>query len=507
MLWTKQHLEDIAREQLGGAKLVVVANREPYIHTYEGDEIRCIRPASGLTTALDPVMRACGGVWVAHGGGAADYATVDMHDRVAVPPEDPTYTLRRVWLTMREEQGYYYGFSNGALWPLCHVAYTRPRFDLRQWKQYKRVNRKFADAVLQEVGDEPAVVFIQDYHFALLPRMLKNARSDLVIAQFWHIPWPNREVFRICPWQEEILDGLLGNDLLSFHIQYHCNNFLDTVDRTVEAKVDMEQFSVTRGGRTTIVQPHPISIDPELVQSWLPPAIEGVEHQLRRELGLRNRKILVAVDRIDYTKGILERFAAVDRLLELHPDLKGMFMFVQIGAPSRVHIPTYRRLNERLDTLVEEINWRHGQGSWRPILFINEHYGPDRIVPLYRIATGCVVSSLHDGMNLVAKEFVAARDDQQGVLVLSKFTGAARELTDAVLINPYAVDEFAESLHLALTMPREEQQQRMRRMQQQIAENNVYRWAGTLLSEVTKLVDVRQSEEEYDLPLVAEALA
>lgn len=506
MAWTKQRLEDVVRERLGEAKLVVVANREPYIHTYEEDDIRCIRPASGLTTALDPVMRACGGVWVAHGGGTADRATVDPFDRVAVPPEDPAYTLRRVWLSKAEEKGYYYGFSNEALWPLCHVAYTRPRFDSRHWRQYRRVNRKFADAVLEEVGDEPAVVFIQDYHFALLPRMLKNARDDLVVVQFWHIPWPNREVFRVCPWREEILDGLLGNDLLSFHIQHHCNNFLDTVDRAIEAKVDMEQFSVTRGGRTTIVRPQPISIDPDSVQSWLPPAIEGMEYSLRKQFGLRDRKLLIAVDRVDYTKGIPERFAAVNRLLERHPELKGKFVLLQIGAPSRVHIAAYRRLNERLDTLVEEINWRHGQGSWRPIIFVNEHYGPDRIFPLYRIAAGCVVSSLHDGMNLVAKEFVAARDDDQGVLILSRFTGAARELTDAIMINPYATDEFAEALYAALTMSPEEQQQRMRRMRQQIEENNVYRWAGELLSEAGKLVEAQQTIVELEARQTVEAL-
>jgi trehalose 6-phosphate synthase len=492
MAWTKERLEDVVRERLGGAKLVVVANREPYIHVHDGGEIRCMRPASGLTTALDPLMRACGGVWVAHGSGSADRAVVDDRDRVAVPPEQPSYTLRRVWLSRKEEQGYYYGFSNEALWPLCHIAYTRPRFDTGDWELYKAVNRKFADAVLDEVGEDPALVFVQDYHFALVPRMLKNAREDLVVAQFWHIPWPNREAFRVCPWQDEILDGLLGNDLLSFHIQYHCNNFLDTVDRGIEARVDMERFAVTRGGRTTAVRPYPISIDPDMVVASLPPDLESAEWQLRRHLGLREERLLVGVDRVDYTKGIPERFTAVDRLLVQHPELKGTFSLIQVGAPSRVHIPAYRQLNEELDRLAEEINWRHGQDSWRPIVFVNEHYVPGQVFTLYRIAAGCVVSSLHDGMNLVAKEFVAARNDLQGVLVLSQFTGAARELTDALLANPYAVDEFVQSLYLALTMPPEEQEQRMRRLRSQVADNNIYRWAGMLLSEASRHVDARQ---------------
>jgi len=492
MAWTKERLEDVVRERLGGPKIVVVANREPYIHRYEGDEVQCMRPASGLTTALDPVMRACGGVWVAHGSGTADRAVVDDHDGVQVPPEQPCYTLRRVWLSRKEEQGYYYGFSNEALWPLCHIAYTRPRFDTGDWDLYKAVNQKFADAVLDEVGQDPALVFVQDYHFALLPRMLKNARQDLVVAQFWHIPWPNREAFRVCPWHDEILDGLLGNDLLSFHIQYHCNNFLDTVDRGIEAKVDMERFAVTRGGRTTTVRPYPISIDPDLVAASLPPDLKSAEWQLRKHLGLREERLLVGVDRVDYTKGIPERFAAVDRLLVQHPELKGSFSLVQVGAPSRVHIPAYRQLNEELDRLAEEINWRHGRDSWRPIVFVNEHYVPRQVFTLYRIAAGCVVSSLHDGMNLVAKEFVAARNDLQGVLVLSQFTGAARELTDAVLVNPYAVDEFAGALYLALTMSPEEQEQRMRRLRSQVADNNIYRWAGMLLSQASRHVDVHQ---------------
>ncbi len=496
MAWTRERLEELARTRLEGAKLVVVANREPYVHVHEGDEVRCVRPVSGLTTALDPVMRACGGVWVAHGSGDADSAFTDQRGRVQVPPEKPAYTLRRVWLTKQEEQGYYFGFANGGLWPLCHIAYTRPRFDAADWEQYRRVNRKFADAVLEEVNDEPAVVFVQDYHFALLPRILREARPDLVILQFWHIPWPNREVFRICPWQEEILDGLLGNDLLSFHIQYHCNNFLDTVDRVLEAKLDMEQFAVTRGGKTTRVRPQPISIDPDLELAQAPADPAAEERRLRKRLRLPDQRLLLGVDRADYTKGIPERIRAVDRLLTLHPELKGKFSLVQIAAPSRVHVPIYRRLNEELQELVEEVNWRHGDEKWRPIEFLQAHYSPEQIYPLYRIATACVVSSLHDGMNLVAKEFVAARRDLRGVLILSRFTGAAQELTDALLINPFAVDEFAETLRLALTMPEEEQERRMHHLRQQVEDNNIYRWAGMLLSEAAKLLTNKEGNSQ-----------
>ena len=490
MPWTKTRLEEVARSRLGGAKLVVVANREPYIHVHDGDAIRCMKPASGLTTALDPVMRACGGTWVAHGSGDADREVADARGCVAVPPEGPAYTLRRVWLSKEEEHGYYYGFANEAIWPLCHVAYMRPRFDPDDWAQYRRVNQKFADAVLEEAEGGPAVVFVQDYHFALLPRLLKRARPDLTLCQFWHIPWPNPEVFGICPWAEELLDGLLGNDLLAFHVQNHCNNFLDTVERFLESRVDMEHFAVDRGGHTTYVRPHPISIDPEAVAAFPAEELEKEQERLRKQFRLHDRTLLVGVERVDYTKGIPDRFHAVDRLLTLHPELKRRFCFVQVGAPSRTHIPTYRRLNDELHALVEEINWRHGDDDWRPIIHINEHYDMQQVHALYRMATGCVVSSLHDGMNLVAKEFVASRTDLHGVLVLSRFTGAARELSDAVLINPYAVDEFAEALRIALTMPLEEQERRMRRLRAQVADNNVFRWAGMLLSEAGKLVEV-----------------
>lgn len=486
MAWTRERLEDVARTRLDGAKLVVVANREPYIHVYDGDEIRCMKPASGLTTALDPVMRACGGVWVGHGSGDADRRVADETGRVAVPPEDPSYTLRRIWLSKEEEQGYYYGIANEGLWPLCHVVYTRPQFDPQHWEQYRRVNQKFADAVLEEVGSEDAIVFVQDYHFALLPRMLKRVRPDLVVIHFWHIPWPNREVMRIFPWQQELLDGLLGNDLLAFHIQYHCNNFLETVDRAIEACVDTERFSVTREGQTTLVQPHPISIDADYADSFAPDILQQEQETLRRRFRIHG-KLFVGVDRVDYTKGIAERFRAVDHLLNLSPELKGSFQLLQIGAPSRIHIPAYRDLNESLEALADEINWRHGNREWRPILFVNEHFGAQQIYALYRMATACVVSSLHDGMNLVAKEFVASRNDESGVLILSRFTGAARELPDALLINPYDVEQFAAAIRQTLEMTKDEQRQRMVRMRRQVADNNIFRWAGQLLSSGAKL--------------------
>jgi alpha,alpha-trehalose-phosphate synthase [UDP-forming] len=494
MAWTKERLEEVVQTRLANHRLVVVANREPYIHVYRGEEIECQRPASGVTTALDPVVRACGGVWVAHGSGDADRVASDELGRVRVPPDDPSYTLRRVWLSREEEEGYYYGFANSALWPLCHAAYTRPRFESEHWDAYRRVNRKFAAAVLQEIEDEQAIVFVQDYHFALLPRLLRQARPDLIVVQFWHIPWPNPEVFRVCPWKEEILDGLLGNNLLAFHTQYHCNNFMETVDRHLESRVCFERFAVTRRGQSTTIRPQPISVDPDEIARLAPPDLDRAVKRFRAQLHVGNLPVLVGVDRVDYIKGIPERLRAVDRLLCRYPQWRRQFSFVQVGAPSRVHIGDYRALGEEIEKLVEEINWRHGDATWDPIVYLHEHHGPEQLYLLYRMAAGCVVSSLHDGMNLVAKEFVAARQDEQGVLILSEFTGAARELPDAVIVNPYALDDLAESYHKALTMPASEQRLRMKRMRRQVADNNIYRWAGMLLSAAGQFVEPEEAQ-------------
>ena len=486
--WSRDRLVSLFKERLAGVRVVVVANREPYIHNREGDTIKWIRPASGLVTALDPIMRAAGGVWVAHGSGSGDQEASDERGRLGVPPSRPAYTLRRIWLSKEEERGYYYGFANRALWPLCHIAYTRPAFDASDWEQYTRVNARFAEAVLEEIEGGPAIVLVQDYHFALLPRIVKTRRPDAIITHFWHIPWPHPEAFRICPWQHDIVDGLLGNDLLAFHVQLHCNNFLETVDRTIEARVDYEQFSVTRGSHETQVRPFPISIDMDaLSQNGLARSnIQG----FRSRLGLRDEWALaVGVDRMDYTKGIPERLRAVDRFLERYPVWRKRFVFVQLGAPSRTEIREYRALNQEIDELAADINARHGADDWRPICLARAHHAEEEIVAAYRAASVCVVSSLHDGMNLVAKEFVAARVDRQGVLILSPFTGAAREMPDALLVNPYATDAFADALNAALTMPVEEQQRRMQRLRAQVAEHNVFRWAGLLLTETFRLAE------------------
>ncbi|MFO1005610.1 MAG: trehalose-6-phosphate synthase [Planctomycetaceae bacterium] len=486
-MWTREVLHDLIETKMAGHRFIVVANREPFIHRYDGDGIAVVKPASGMATAIDPIMDASGGTWIAHGSGDADREVVDADDRIRVPPNDPRYTLRRVWLSKEEEDGFYYGLANEGLWPLCHVTFTSPTFRPADWEMYRKVNRIFADAVLQEAGDEPTFVFIQDYHFCLLPKMLKEANSKLIVAQFWHIPWPNRETFRVFPWKEELLQGLLGNDLLGFHIRYHCQNFLDTVDRSIEARVDTDRFEVTSNGLTTQVRDFPISIDfAEHAENSQSAEVNASMQRWRKRLGNRAEILGVGIERLDYTKGIPQRLEAVDHMLRNHPELRGRFVFVQIAAPSRSHIPEYQRVQDRVERIVREVNARWQERGWQPILFLKEHHGTIDMMALHRLASFCMVSSLHDGMNLVAKEFIASREDGKGVLILSRFTGSAREFPDAIQVNPFAIEELADAMYGATQMTDEEQARRMQRMREHVERHNVYRWGGKILSELLK---------------------
>ncbi|MEO8344575.1 MAG: trehalose-6-phosphate synthase [Betaproteobacteria bacterium] len=481
-IWDQEALRATLRSELHGNDVIVVSNREPYIHVRATGGIHIQRPASGLVTALEPVMRACSGTWIAHGSGSADRETVDRHDRVAVPPEKPAYSIRRIWLTSEEEKGYYAGFANEGLWPLCHIAHVRPTFRTSDWEYYKKVNARFADAVVAEAKTKDPVVLVQDYHFALLPRMIRNRLPGATILTFWHIPWPNPEAFAICPWRDELLDGMLGSSILGFHTQFHCNNFLDTVDRLLEARVDRESFKISFRGESTAVHRYPISIE------WPPAPLASAKNVVEARRAVRERlklpadhRLGVGIDRLDYTKGIIERFNAVARLLELEPRWRGRFTFVQIAAPTRATIDDYRDYATRVKMLADEINARYPDAKHPPIILLAEHHEPDAVYEYHRAADLCFVSSLHDGMNLVAKEFVAARDDEQGVLILSQFAGASRELPEALIVNPYDADQCAAALQLALTMPKAEQRDRMRFMRGVVREFNVYRWAGRML--------------------------
>jgi trehalose-6-phosphate synthase len=480
-IWTPERLKAEIENLLEGKKMIVVSNREPYMHIHEGKEIKCIVPASGMITAMEPILKACSGLWIAAGTGDADKEAVDANNKVEVPPEDPKYTLRRLWLTKEEEDHFYYGFSNEGLWPLCHIAHTRPTFRNEDWNYYKKVNEDFANAVLEETRDEDEpFILIQDFHFALLPEMIKLKKPGAKVAIFWHIPWPNPESFGICPWQREILNGMLGADLIGFHTQYHCNHFLETVNNAIESRVLWENFSVKKSGRTTFVKPFPISIAFTLKDYDLSlPKIPA--YRLLSEYGITAEFVGIGVDRIDYTKGIVEKFLSIERFLEKNPSYIGKFTFVQIGAPSRMQLKSYSDTAIAVESEANRINLRFRSKNWKAILLLKKHHSHKEISPFYSSADFCMVTSLHDGMNLVAKEFVASRNLNDGSLILSRFAGASQELQGAIIINPYDIEKSADAIRTALEMSKEEQIHRMMQMRMVIVRHNIYSWASSLL--------------------------
>jgi trehalose 6-phosphate synthase len=488
--WDAGRLHSLLRTQLRGDQIIVVSNREPYIHQRgAAGEVTVQRPASGLVTAIEPVMRACSGTWVAHGSGTGDRDVVDRHDRVALPPGRDEYRLRRVWLTEEQEQGYYYGFANEGLWPLCHVAHVRPVFRESDWNHYREVNQKFADAVVAEARSDDPVVLVQDYHFALVPAMVRKKLPRATILTFWHIPWPNPESFGICPWRAELLEGMLGSTILGFHTPFHCKNFIETVDRYLEARIEHEHSTISFRSQQTFVQAYPISIEwpaAEEVVAWPSPA------ECRKDVCTalqipEDHRIVVGIDRFDYTKGILERLHAIERLLEKHPQWREQFTFVQVAAPTRAALEEYQAFQQRIEAVTRRINERFRSPAGDVVRLLAQHHDRDAVNRLYRAADACLVTSLHDGMNLVCKEFVAARDDERGVLILSRFAGAARDMPEALIVNPYHVEEVADALHHALTMPPAEQRERMAHLRSSVREDNVFRWAGRMLTDAARI--------------------
>jgi trehalose-6-phosphate synthase len=488
--WNKERLYRLVQEKLADKLFIVVSNREPYVHTMSGDKIKWDHAVSGLTEALDPVLRASGGTWIAQGTGDADRKVVDAHDRVAVPPDNPEYTLRRVWLTEEEVKGYYLNFANKGLWPLCHITFIPPEFSEADWLTYKKVNRIFADAVLQEIGDRKALVLVQDYHFALVSHFLKEQNPRLTVGQFWHIPWPAYEVLRTCPWYAEILTGLLGNDLLGFHIATHCRNFMESIEHGLVAKTSRKRGKIIQDSHTTFVEPFPISVDFDEISARAgTKEVEREMERLRREYSLDGKYIGIGMDRLDYTKGIPERLLALDRFLEDNPRYRGKVVFIQAGMPSRTQIGTYEEMGQRIDSLISRINEKYGTAFWQPVIPMMRQLTQVTLDALRRLAHFGTVSSLHDGMNLVAKEYVSARIDGDGVLVLSRFTGAAEELTEALLINPYVIEEFAGTIKEAIEMPEAERRRRMGKMRETIAANNIYRWGASIISRIVEIAE------------------
>ncbi len=486
--WSPSTLRQLLEEELPATQVLVVSNREPYIHNRTNGEIDLQIPASGLVAAVEPVMRACGGTWIAHGA----------EPPIGRPSIPPTACRCR-----RKRRPTRCGASGSPMKSRTAIITASPMkafgrcatspssgqcFVKSDWQYYVTINERFADAVAKEATQEDPVILVQDYHFALLPRMIRDRLPKATIITFWHIPWPNSETFSICPWREQIIDGLLGSTILGFHTQFHCNNFLEAADRFIESRIDREKVSVTRRGLETLVRPYPISIEwpPAALAAQAP--VEECRRRVRERYGLPENTVLLAgIERFDYTKGILDRMLAVDDLLTRNPSWRGRLVFVQAAAPTRGRLTNYSDLQSEGLNLANDINERHGSENYKPILLVVRHHSPDEVYELFRAADACVVSSLHDGMNLVAKEFVASRDDEQGVLLLSSFAGASRELSEALIVNPYDTSAMAEALERAITMPEREQRERMRLMRELIRERNVYRWAAQMLMDASRL--------------------
>ncbi len=489
-MYTKEELKKTIVNELGEYNLIVLSNREPYIHTMDEGRVLVRRPSGGAVTALDPVMKACGGTWIAHGSGSGDRKVVDKNNKIMVPEDDPKYTLKRLWLSKEEEKGYYYGFSNEALWPLSHIVYQRPVFREEDWQMYQKVNKKFADAVIEEIGrrnNKKTLVWIQDFQLAMTAKYIKEANPDIICAYFWHIPWPNPEAFRICPFKKEIIEGILANDMVGFHIRYHADNFIETVEREVEAKTDRERNSLTKEGHETLVRAFPISVDFEEIsrQVALEASLKRAE-KLKKDLSLEGKIVFLGCDRIDYIKGIPERLIAFDKFLDKYPQYKEKIVFVQIGAVSRVLIKAYEDINSEINRLVGEINWKHSTSDWAPLIFSKEFVPYNDILTFYSLADVIVISSLHDGMNLVAKEYISSKNDNNGAIILSQFTGSARELQEALFINPFNTDEFVSTIKRVIDMPQKEKEKRMKILRDIVADNNIYKWAAAVIQELSK---------------------
>ena len=482
--WTAERLKEFIKAYLKDRPIFVISQGEPYVHTKTRSKIEWSVPAGGVITAIEPVMEACGGTWIVGASGNADKETADAQGKLRVPPEEPKYTIKRVFTTPKEMKGWYLGFSNEALWPLCHLAHVRPEFRKEDWAEYRKVNGLFAKAFLEEVRHiENPIVLVQDYHLALVPALIKKSRPDAEVAMFWHIPWPSAAQFAICPWRKEILEGMLGADLVGFHTQQYCNNFLDTVASEIEARIDYERFAVVRGGHETRVEPFPISIafpgEAEITTPRDPSMLE--------RLGIHTKFLALGVDRLDYIKGILERLRGIEFLFDTHPEYRGALTLLQIASPTRAGVEKYREYAELVFAETTRINEKFAAGDWKPIVLEHKSYSHQELRALYQLANVCLVTSLHDGMNLVAKEFVAARGDEDGVLVLSHFAGAARDMNGAIEINPYSAEETAEAMHKALTMPESEQRRRMKAMRTSVRDYNIFRWSAEIIKALADL--------------------
>lgn len=468
--------------------LVVVTNREPYIDEKTSQGIRRLQSAGGVVSALDPLLRKSGGAWVAWGSGSADRETAPHGIRM-VPPSQPKYPLHRVFLSPEEILGYYNRYSNQGLWPLSHMLIERAQFSREAFQQYRRVNQKFSRRVAQ-MAPPNGLVFSHDYHLALFPRLLREQRSDVAIAHFWHIPWPPFTLFRLCPQHQEITRGLLGADILGFQTPQDVDNFMTAVERGLKVPVDRTQGVIQLGTHRITVRDYPISVDITAIEEMVKtPRIQRWTEGIRKRTRKHHVSLAISVDRADYTKGLLPRLEAIDRFFSRYPEHQRRMTFLQVVVPTRTEVREYRRLYGEVMDASRQLNAKYGDETWTPLVHIRRSIDRPRLMGLFRAADFALVSSLFDGMNLVAKEFVSAQIDNQGVLLLSDMAGAAQELDEAFHFNPLDPDEVAEQLHRAALTAPEDRARRIQAMRQHIHHHTIYDWIAHIVEALNDVAD------------------
>lgn len=480
-------------------KVIIVADGETRMHTRINGELVMKNVPGGVSSSFDILAQASKATYIARARTEEDKIPVDKKGRITIKGNEGEYTLKRIFLSQKETDDYYFGFSNQTLWPLCHVAFEKPEFQQEWYEGYKEVNQKFAKAIREELdGKTKTFVWIHDYQLALVPLFLGH-QKNVITSMFWHIPWPTWELFRILPVKKDILWSLLSCDFLAFHRGYQARNFLDTVRRELAVMIDEEKRQVLFDKNVTTVRHLPLGIDVDVIKDMVAPSPKDsfLLKMLRDIVGsgeypdekeqkpdpldsyFQNYQVILGVDRLDYTKGVPHRLRAIDKFFEKYPQYRGKVVYIGVMSPSRSQIPSYQSLKKEVDEITESINKKYKIKGWKPINLIHESFTRDEVINLYKKANLCLVTPLDDGMNLVSKEFVIAQSylDNPGMLVLSQFAGSAIDLGASLIVNPFDVEQVADNIKKGLEMPVADKKERIADMIEHMEDRNIYSWA------------------------------
>jgi trehalose 6-phosphate synthase/phosphatase len=455
-------------------RLIVMSNRAPIRIIREGREERLEPTVGGVGTTFLRLLERNGGLWIAWSGGQKIPAPKLM------PPGDPRFKIYFAPLGEQDISEYYHGMCNRGLWPLMHFMTPNCHFSTQHWNRYVRVNETFA-RIAAEQAQAGDLLWVQDFHLALVPRLVRKHRHDLPIGIFWHVPFPPEQLMRILPWREEFLEGMLGADVIGFHTASYATHFLNCCNRILHLEVDHKTGQIEAGGRMVTATAFPLGIPADFFSDLAAsPRVVARAQRIRRSLG--TQVMVLGVDRLDYTKGILERLRGFERFLEQNPGWHRRVTLVLIAVPSRTKVTDYANLKRQLDEQVGYVVGRFSSEGWVPLRYLYTQFGAEELVAYYRAADVALLTPLRDGMNLVAKEFVASHLADDGVLILSEFAGAAEELTEALLVNPYNSDEIAERLRQAVEMDPSEKAARLRAMRQKVHAHDLERWSENFLA-------------------------